>query len=92
MNNLPQVSQAGNSDLVALTLHNSAYKLMAVSELISTPERAAELSHDAFSGMRIVLEETAKSLLVVMDYGNSDNFPTSSCSMISAVSCVGMLL
>jgi hypothetical protein len=44
-----------------------AYKLAAVTESISTPEQARELTRDAYSGIRIVLEESAELLLSVDD-------------------------
>jgi hypothetical protein len=44
-----------------------AYKLAAITELIGTPEEARELSQDAFSGIRIGLEESAELLLSVND-------------------------
>ena len=44
-----------------------AYRLTALTELISTPEAARELSRDAYSGIRLVLEESAELLLNVDD-------------------------
>jgi len=44
-----------------------AYKLATITELIGISEDARELSHDAFSGIRIVLEESAELLLNVDD-------------------------
>lgn len=41
----------------------AAHKLVAITELIDTPEDARELSRDVFSGMRITLEEVAEQLL-----------------------------
>ncbi|MEI7816317.1 MAG: hypothetical protein WCI45_03895 [Desulfuromonadales bacterium] len=40
-----------------------AYKLTAVTELIGSPEEARELTRDTYSGIRILLEESAEMLL-----------------------------
>jgi len=45
----------------------TAHKLSAITALIGTPEEARELSRDAYSGIRIVLEEAAGVLLNVDD-------------------------
>ena len=39
-----------------------AYKLSAVAGLLDTVERAAELGHDTWSGIRIILEEVTAAL------------------------------
>lgn len=44
-----------------------AYKLAALTELISTPEAARELTREAYSGIRLVLQESAEVLLNVDD-------------------------
>lgn len=44
-----------------------AYRLTALTELIRTPEDARELSRNAYSGIRLVLEESAEELLNVDD-------------------------
>jgi len=46
-------------------LNDTVYKLAAITELLQTPERASELSPNTFSGIRIMLEEIAKSITVV---------------------------
>jgi len=69
------------------TIMASAYKLMAIAELMETPERALQLSQNTYSGIRIVLEETAKSLLIVLDQGNPDPVPVASCSPV----CAGLI-
>lgn len=44
-----------------------AYKLTAVTELMDVEESTRGLSHDVYSGIRLVLEESAESLLNVDD-------------------------
>ena len=56
--------KAGNG---TMDFSQVAYKLAAVSELINTPEEARELTRDSYSGIRIVLEESAELLLNVDD-------------------------
>ena len=46
---------------------NAGYKLAAITELISTPEAARKLTREAYSGIRLVLEESAELLLNVDD-------------------------
>jgi hypothetical protein len=50
-----------------LELPGAAYKILAVKEMIETPEQARELSQDAFSGMRIIIEDVAEFLLNVAE-------------------------
>lgn len=55
------------TDTTTMDFAGIAYKLAAITELIGTPETARELSQDAYSGLRIVLEESAEELLNVDD-------------------------
>ncbi len=55
------------TDTTTMDFAGIAYKLATITELIGTPETARELSQDAYSGLRIVLEESAEVLLNIDD-------------------------
>ena len=52
-------SMEGEAEIIA---EIPAYKLSAVVGLLDTVERAAELGHDTWSGIRIILEEVTAAL------------------------------
>jgi len=52
-------SMEGEAEFIA---EMSAYKLSALAGLLDTVERAAELGHDTWSGIRIIMEEVIAAL------------------------------
>jgi len=56
-----------NQTTEAINYAGLANKLVAVAEAISTPEQAVRLSYEAFSGVRVAMEEVAGVVLASGD-------------------------